>query len=77
MYKLILYYHSLHGQTVLLLFVPKYIYIFFFSTEVLVKWTSWISTPVAPFQKYCAYKLILKKLDLFSAHYSYLVRGCQ
>lgn len=76
MYKLILYYHSLHGQTVLLLFVPKYIF-FFFSTEVLVKWTSWISTPVAPFQKYCAYKLILKKLDLFSAHYSYLVQGCQ
>lgn len=72
MCKLILYYHSLHGKTVLFLFVPENIYIyifFFFNTDVLVKWTSWISTPVAPFQKCCAYKLILKKLDLFSAHY--------
>lgn len=46
--------------------------IFFSNTDALVKWTTWIITPVAPFQKCCAYKLILEKLDLFSACYSYL-----
>lgn len=70
MCELILYYYSLYVQTVLFLFVPK---IFYSDTGTLVKWASWISTLVALFQKCCAYKLILEKLDLFSAHYSRLV----